>query len=213
MCNTGLLIFLSNLEIFCHSLNKILTKEWFLDCCHWLLDFLRLNFFDFMRLFLNNWLWLFFLLKINDLINFNDNFGRFYFFLYKVKIYLHPKVILVSISFEFKNKCIILAFDWLKFGVHGKNDDINLLDFSISVDPSEMCLLFLVLKVIKWKYSLYDNFAFSFIRFDFFLLLVYDKPSCMDLIFGEIHFQINFNFYNMKNLNNVGEFYNQSGFN
>lgn len=100
MCDILLLIFLSRLKIFCHSLNKIFAEK----ILFWLKRRIKFLWFHFnwFRLCLRSRLWLlyFLFLIIYDLINFFCDFFWLYFFLcYKLWFTcIQKKYLSVSVS-------------------------------------------------------------------------------------------------------------------
>ena len=141
-------LFLGLLKVASHSCDKIFAKQRFLSCNHWLLNFLRLHFLNFSRFFferrffLNNGFWLFFY-KVDDVVNLLTHCFSFDFFLNLLKIYLQPEKMYIGISLELQSVSIGFSSGRFKFGIHWENDHVKLLNFGISIDPSEVRLLIL----------------------------------------------------------------------
>lgn len=174
-------------QILCQFWNEILSKYWFLGCIYSLLNNLWFHLLHFHWFLLNKRRALLLHLVADKIIDFLDYFISLNFLLYKTNSYLQPKIVQISIHFEFEYKSILLTLNRLKFSIHRKYDNVQLLNISICIYPSEMCLILLVLKYLKLTYSLDNNFPFCFFRLHFLCLSINYKSSCFKLKFWRAH--------------------------
>jgi hypothetical protein len=97
----------------------------------------------------------------------------------------------IGISLEFQRVSIGFASSRFKFGIHWENDHVKLLNFGISIDPSEVGLLILGLNKLR-MYSFNNDFPFGLARLNFVNFFVDDKSPCFDLELRKSHLILKF---------------------